>query len=408
MFDIANRGHDYVLRWPRELFVLEAKAILAAAAATGWRSNWDSEASLLLAEAFVADTPQRDFDAIAAAAVWSAGPRMKESWDLSTDPPDPRCEFLEELVDATPEFEAQHDPRPYYSQRIRARNSVSRVEEPDLDRARREWRDALGEFRGRGYLAKVAPEPCVDDDHSANPNLILDALLEELLGSPNLWVTADDWDEPTFFDLIEVFHDLVARPRRRQLHSYGNCGWHYSAFAPRPAQILYRWTVNRILARCGIGLRLAESGEDTGRLVHEFGDARRNLIAAAMNTPDPTRKAAVEHAISLFRGRAAGVEEKRSACVVLAGLLEERRALVKEELLTADERDLFVVANKFGIRHRGADQRTNYDPAYLDWIYWWYIATFELIDRLVAAQADGSPTAPPSVTRSVTRQENSG
>lgn len=33
VYDIANRRPDYVLRWPRELFVLAAKAILAAAAA---------------------------------------------------------------------------------------------------------------------------------------------------------------------------------------------------------------------------------------------------------------------------------------------------------------------------------------------------------------------------------------
>ena len=26
----------------------------------------------------------------------------------------------------------------------------------------------------------------------------------------------------------------------------------------------------------------------------------------------------------------------------------------------------------------------DYDPIFLDWIFWWYLATVELIDRLLA------------------------
>lgn len=43
------------------------------------------------------------------------------------------------------------------------------------------------------------------------------------------------WDEDTFYGLIEVIHDLVARPRERSWHDYGRCGWHYSEFAVVPA-----------------------------------------------------------------------------------------------------------------------------------------------------------------------------
>lgn len=77
------------------------------------------------------------------------------------------------------------------------------------------------------------------------------------------------------------------------------------------------------------------------------------------------------------------MEDKRSACITLAGVLEARRALLKAELLSKDESALFQIANGFAIRHQRADQRPNYDEAYLDWLYWWYLATIELTNQLL-------------------------
>jgi hypothetical protein len=99
---------------------------------------------------------------------------------------------------------------------------------------------------------------------------------------------------------------------------------------------------------------------------------------------------AVEHAIALFRARAAGIPEKRSAIVALAGLLEERRQLLKVELLSEDEGAIFNIANGYNLRHRRAGQRTDYDEVFLDWIFWWYLATIELTDRLLRRQAGAS------------------
>jgi hypothetical protein len=41
--------------------------------------------------------------------------------------------------------------------------------------------------------------------------------------------------------------------------------------------------------------------------------------------------------------------------------------------------------------HPGVDllsdrQRGDYDPVFLDWVFWWYLATVELTDRLLARQ----------------------
>ncbi|MBY8854420.1 hypothetical protein K7G98_41740, partial [Saccharothrix sp. MB29] len=77
-------------------------------------------------------------------------------------------------------------------------------------------------------------------------------------------------------------------------------------------------------------------------------------------------------ALEMFRRRGATETEKRAAIVTLAGVLEERRDLVKQSLLPKDEGVLFEVANKFNLRHRKANQQTNYDTElYFQWIFYW-------------------------------------
>ncbi|CAM5607076.1 putative protein OS=Streptomyces aurantiogriseus OX=66870 GN=GCM10010251_26830 PE=4 SV=1 [Streptomyces aurantiogriseus] len=74
-------------------------------------------------------------------------------------------------------------------------------------------------------------------------------------------------------------------------------------------------------------------------------------------------------------------ESKRSAIATLAGILEERRALIKEQVGESDEGALFEIADRYDLRHRRADQRGDYDEAFLYWIFWWYLATVELTNR---------------------------
>lgn len=59
------------------------------------------------------------------------------------------------------------------------------------------------------------------------------------------------------------------------------------------------------------------------------------------------------------------------------------------------EPDLFQVMNKFAIRHHREDQLRIYDPIFLDWIFWWFLAALETSNRLVARnpEAGGATTA---------------
>ncbi len=203
----------------------------------------------------------------------------------------------------------------------------------------------------------------------------------------------EQWDTDTFYGLIEVFHDLSVRPRERWFHQFDGCGWHYRAFGRDTGQALYRWRVNRLLDGAEVGLRLAEDGEDVGRLVHVVDDGRADLLEGALATPEPDVRGRVEHAIALFRGRGATEHDTRSAVITLAGILEERRQLIRTDIGRDDEGALFSLANNFAIRHHRRGQQGDYDPAFLDWMFWWYLATIELTDQILArpATADAGP-----------------
>jgi hypothetical protein len=185
---------------------------------------------------------------------------------------------------------------------------------------------------------------------------------------------------------MECLHDLVARPRSRSYHDYASCGWHYENFAPEPGRILYRWRVNQLLDRSELGLRLADEGEDIGRLIAVVDDARSELERVTATRGDGSTGDRVRHALALFRARGATEHDKRSAVIVLAGILEERREVVRQHVGRKDEGALFQIANEFAIRHQRDGQKGDFDESFLDWIYWWYLATVELTDRIIARQ----------------------
>ncbi|RKN24321.1 hypothetical protein D7147_03820 [Micromonospora musae] len=272
------------------------------------------------------------------------------------------------------------NPLPYWNERKGAPSPAPSAVNPEA--AKRRFATLLSELDSSGYLDRIFPRICVDDRYGEEVDRA--AKLEELSGIPGLWpIQPTSWDDDTFFTTIEVFHDLVARPRERSWHSWDECGWHYSAFSVKPARNLYTIRVNRILENASIQLRLATAGENAGRLVHLVDDDRRVLLDRALRSPEPKVRDHIEHATNLFRRRTATAHDKRSAVVTLAHVLESRRKLLKQELLSRDEGALFQIANEFAIRHESERQKADYDPLFLDWIFWWYLATIELTDRLV-------------------------
>lgn len=362
---------DYELRWPPKLVAYELAGLRMGANARERRERIE----FLLEEAFLGETPVHEF-----AAAADRGQAAADPWG---DPKPAAAggfndadDYIDRLLAHLPRLREYHEPAPYWPARHgRQRDSSARTT------AAQRFAALIGDLYRRGYFGRTLPPPCVDDDEPVDESEVL----AERIGVPGLWpLRPDTWDEDTFFGLIEVFHDLAVRPRERTMHSYNGCGWHYSAFSTDTGRALYRWRINRLLASAGLPLRLARTGEDAGRLVRVVDEGRSDLLERALQTPEREVAERVAHAIAQFRARAATVHDKRSAVITLAGILEERRELIHDKIGSKDEGALFRIANEFAIRHQRRGQQGDYDPVFLDWIFWWYLGTIELTDRLLA------------------------
>lgn len=395
---MATERSELELVWPAHLFVQEARALVDA--------GHTSEATLgfLLAEAFHDDRGLRLFQEVHAASLRFS---LDDPWGLPVEnqfapvPPlvsdlvenqvAPEVRLVTDLADNAERLPRHQRPL-YYS----ARRNPTAPAPLTIAQVKVAFAREIGRLDLAGYFADAFGSSCVDahEDPDAEGQRKLSDLLDSTIplwplgfGDETPTSVERDWPEDTFYDVIEALHDLVARPRRRSWHDFGR-EWDYQDFARAPGQAIYRWRVNEILARSQVPLRLAESGADRGRLVHAPGDDRDELVQRALQSPDPGVRDDLEHAIALFRGRAATPSERRSAVVTLAGILERRRALLRTELFKKDEGALFHIANEFDVRHRDKSQQGDYDPVFLDWLFWWYLATVELTDRLLVRQDD--------------------
>ncbi|MFG3172921.1 hypothetical protein [Streptomyces sp. NPDC048200] len=369
--DLSN----YELLWPTTLFATEGERVLRSSS-----RSWEEQAVWLLTEALAGPTAVADFEDLPSQRTPTDDPWATTAPGWGKRGGVDKREWLTELISRAAELRHASEPRPYWPQR--QGRGLSHDGSTPRD-TRRDFARMISDFAENGYLVHEFGQECVDD-----PNELPDAseLIDRRLGIPNLWpLTPEAWDQDTFFGLIEVFHDLVSRPRTRYFHNWDNCGWHHSDFHTGPARILYRGKVNPLLREAGIEYELAAEGDDLGRLVAVTDDARSTLVHRALTKSAPDITTRIRHAVALFRGRDTSVESKKSAIVTLAGILEERRALLKDEL-GKDEGALFEIANRYDLRHRKADQRGDYDEAFLDWIFWWYLATVELTNRLVLSR----------------------
>jgi hypothetical protein len=373
------------LVWPADLFAAEARALLAT------RYTGDESLGYLLDEAFADGQALELFRSVQPLGCHGGG----YAGPSAPGGTHPGVDLVEELIaDAEAGRVPQYERRRYWSAR---RRPVEPPKPLDLAEVKALYADLLGQLSATGYLDGAIGPSCCDarfDWPSEAQRRIVDLLdtdvpvwpLRQPLGPAGELVAVEQtWSQDFFYDVVEAVHDLVARPRRRSWHGFCE-EWDYDDFAKPPGQAVYRWKVNELLARSELNLRLADDGDDVGFLVHTVGDDRHRLVTAVLATPDPKDRAEVAHAVGLFRSRTATREDKRSAAVALARVLEDRRDLLKTELLSRDEGALFQIANQFDVRHRRADQRPDYDDAYLDWIFWWYLATVELTNRLLARQ----------------------
>lgn len=379
---------DLAIQWPPDLIVVELDSV----------GEDRAELERLLDEIFVGDQILEKY----LAGEW--GPPRRRSYGESVGAE------LVQVVRSAARSGSLREPKakpPRWRQRTSGTDPVARPHKP-LSAA---LQKLLVELDGFGYFDSECHVPCVDDsyDESVKPSLDIavadefgeyiqleflprsarfrtaeaQSLLEHERGGSRKIVELNN-DE--MYELIEIFHDLAARPRQARYHDYGACGYHYARFSRGTGQRLYRWRVNRLLSAHGMDLEFAEGGELEGRLVRATDSARSELIELAAASAPADELDELEHAIRQFRHRRSSRQDKISAIVTLAGLLERHRELVKEHLDTKDEGALFEIANRFGLRHKNKAQQDDYHDDFLDWVFWWYLATVELTQRIRARE----------------------
>lgn len=370
---------DYALRWPPRIFREEIERLLHRGVELDTDelvsdgAAWRQEVETLLGQACSSTRPRDDFA--------RQGPRLSpSSGDLNYDVSEGlrrQLSWLGELAAAVDQLPRVRKPAPYWSARLSVRGAVTSV--PSSIDAARQVRELIQALLDAHYFAKYLGFACVDDN--VDPESRAAEELERRVGKGHLWSSDPaTWDENDLCDFVEVFHDLAARPTAGEEHSFNERGWHPSGFDETSGQALYRWRINELLEEAALGLRLADEGEDVGRMVRVAAGDLDRLVADVLR--QSTRDAAVvAHAVALFRDRNGGREGQRSAILALAHILEGRRSVLKKHL-GSDENHLFNIANNFNLRHNTDRQLREYDDAFLEWIFYWYLATVQLLERI--------------------------
>ncbi len=377
----------YQLVWPRELFAKEASRLLNERVDLSPKA-WSDACDLLLADAFVTEFQRRgplgEFQKI----------QMPREPVTSTNLSAQHL-FLRDLMREQQHLHEDSRPRrPLYRERT-GRTAGYRT---PLTQSKtfEQMIEVIKELDQAGYFDTLFGELCVDTAREPGPERVFQNLLElRSFQWPMVAEHFDVWNGTLelFYDVVEYLHDHAARPRQVEFRHEGDwnqsCA-HYGDYDPEVGQAVFRWRMNTVLERSEIRLMLSTTGSDVGMLVSAPPDAgRAELLEALTSRPDNEVHDAddVQRGISLFRARSAGPSDKRAAIALLYRALERRRYNVVEEALNgADAKPLFHIANKFNIRHHKADQHRDYPDYYLDWVFWMYLATIELTNRVIDDQ----------------------
>lgn len=199
------------------------------------------------------------------------------------------------------------------------------------------------------------------------------------LRKKQLWPISENWTrykEDDLFDMIEFLFQHVSKEDRRTLP---RARWEVAevAFDRAAGQRHYRKCINEVLDLYVERFEL----DQNGYVVKKTEAGFEPIFSASLPTEDAVLKERVNAAVLQFRRHRATRHERRQAVIELAGVLESLRPAMKDLMASKDEQDLFNIANNFGLRHQNALQREDYDPLWLNWIFYNYLATIHLVLR---------------------------
>lgn len=234
-----------------------------------------------------------------------------------------------------------------------------------------------------GYFHEAFGFICVDAGDV--PGKVRDPELEMLLTirKTGLWPIhekAPFYSEDDFFDVLEFLHIYVSKPIDGTMHSYNQCGMHWETFNKVLGQAEFRSRVNAVLAHYEQRYELSANGE----VLHKPEAGFEPIFDADLPSKDQNVLSRVTAATLQYRRHGSTLDDRRQAVRDLADVLEYLRPQVKTLLTSADEKDLFNIANNFGVRHHNDKQRTAYDAGiWLSWMFYFYLSTIHVVLRKI-------------------------
>jgi hypothetical protein len=234
-----------------------------------------------------------------------------------------------------------------------------------------------------GYFDECFGFECIDAGYI--PGKVADVKLEIVLNirKKNLWPIAefiDNYNEDDLFDIIEFLYIHVSKPIEGSYHSWNNCGMHWETFNKAEGQKEFRDKINKILEMYIYKYELSEKGE----LLTKPDAGFEKIFEADIPSSDKSVTEKIDSAIRQYRRFGSTIDERRQAVRNLADVLEYLKPKARSILTKQDEKDLFNLANNFGIRHHNENQKTNYDTAlWLSWMFYYYLATIHVLLRKI-------------------------
>lgn len=234
-----------------------------------------------------------------------------------------------------------------------------------------------------GYFHEAFGFYCVDADHINGK--VRDVELEMLLTirKKGLWplhITSESYTEDDFFDVIEFLFQHVSKPIDGTYHNWNNCGMHWETFNQKEGRAEFRVKVNLVLAHYKKPFELSSTGE----VLHKPEAGFEPIFDADIPSKDTNVVDRINAAINRYRRHGSSIDDRRQAVRDLVDVLEYLRPKVKVLLTSADDKDLFNIANNFGVRHHNDKQKTTYDAGlWLSWMFYFYLSTIHVVLRKI-------------------------
>jgi hypothetical protein len=242
------------------------------------------------------------------------------------------------------------------------------------------------QLRADGYFHEALGFECVDAGEIEGK--VKDVELQMLLDirKKGLWpmhLTYKGWSEDDFFDVVEFLFQHVSKPIDGHYHSYNQCGMHWEVFNQAEGRKQYRERINSVLAHYENPFELSSTGE----ILHRPEAGFEPIFDADVPSKDQNVTSRVNSAVLRYRRHGSTFDDRRQAVRDLADVLEYLRPKVKSLLSSADENDLFNIANNFAIRHHNDKQKTGYDASlWQSWMFYLYLATIHVVLRKLGAK----------------------